>query len=133
MNAIDTNALVRFLVRDDEKQAQAVKRILVEAERQNEKLFIPLSVTLEMVWVLSSVYEYPREAVIRVLETILVTPVFKIEKHERVTHLCRIAGKGDFDLADILIGLTSRDNGCDTTLTFDKKAVRSGLFTAIQF
>ena len=132
MKALDTNVLIRFLVRDDEKQAQAVKKILVEVEKENGELFIPLSVTLEMLWVLSSVYEYPQEDIIRALETLLVTPVFKIEKHERISHLCRIAGKGDYDLADILIGLTSRDNGCDTTLTFDKKAVRSGLFTLIQ-
>jgi predicted nucleic-acid-binding protein len=132
MKALDTNALVRFLVRDDEKQAQAVKKILLDAENKGTALFIPLAVTLEMVWVLSSVYEYSREEIIRALENFLVLPVFHIEEHERVATLCRIAGKQESDPADLLIGLTSHDKGCETTLTFDKKAARSDLFTLIQ-
>ncbi len=32
---------------------------------------------------------------------------------------------------DILMGLTSRDKGCETTLTFDKKAARLEPFTLI--
>jgi predicted nucleic-acid-binding protein len=132
MMALDTNALVRFLVRDDEKQALAVKNILLDAENKGDNFFIPLPVTLEMIWVLSSVYEYSREEIIRALENLLIASVFLVEEHERVASLCRIAKKNDFDPADILIGLTSRDNGCESTLTFDKKAARSGLFTLIQ-
>ena len=131
MKALDTNALVRFLVRDDEKQAQAVKKILLDAETKGTLLFIPLSVTLEMVWVLSSVYEYSREEIIRALENLLILSVFQVEEHERVATLCRIAVKQDSDLADLLIGLTARDRGCETTLTFDKKAAQSDFFTLI--
>jgi predicted nucleic-acid-binding protein len=47
------------------------------------------------------------------------------EEHER------IAAKKDIDPADLLTGLTCRDKGCDTTLTFDKKAAQSELFTLI--
>jgi predicted nucleic-acid-binding protein len=132
MRALDTNALVRFLVRDDEKQAQAVKKILLDAEKKGAALFIPLAVTLELIWVLSSVYERTREEIVRVLENVLILSVFQVEEHERVATLCRIAPKHDSDLADLLIGLTSRDKGCETTLTFDKKAARSGLFTLVQ-
>ena len=31
-------------------------------------------------------------------------------------------------LADIFIGLCARETGCETTLTFDEKASKSGLF-----
>lgn len=132
MRALDTNALVRFLVRDDEKQAQAVKKILLDAENKDAAVFIPLAVTLELIWVLSSVYERTQEEIVRALENMLILSVFQVEEHERVATLCRIAPKHDCDLADLLIGLTSRDKGCETTLTFDKKAARSGLFTLVQ-
>jgi predicted nucleic-acid-binding protein len=63
---------------------------------------------------------------------LLVTSVLRIEEHERISNLCRIVAKHDFDLDDLLIGLTSRDCGCETTLTFDNKAARSELFALIQ-
>ena len=132
MKALDTNALIRFLVRDDEKQAQAIKKILLDAENKGNALFIPLPVTLETIWVLSAVYDYQKAEIIRALENLLVLSIFQIEEHERVADLCRIAVKQDLDLADLLIGLTSRDKGCETTLTFDKKAAKSDLFTIIQ-
>jgi predicted nucleic-acid-binding protein len=132
MRALDTNALVRFLVRDDEKQAQAVKKILLDAEIKGETLFIPYAVLLEMIWVLSSVYDYSKKEIVGALENLLIVAVFQIEEHERVANVCRIALKQDIDLADLLIGVTSRDHGCVTTLTFDKKAARSELFTLIQ-
>ena len=36
MRALDTSAIVRFLVRDDEKQAQAIRRILLETEKKGD-------------------------------------------------------------------------------------------------
>ena len=132
MKALDTNALVRFFVRDDEKQAQAVKKMLLEAKSKGTLLFISIPVILELMWVLSSFYEYSRDEILIALENLLILSVFKVEEHERIATLCEIAVKSSEDLADILIGLTAHDNDCDTTLTFDKKAARSDLFTLIQ-
>lgn len=131
MNGLDTNAVVRFLVRDDEKQAQAVRSLLIRAEKKGDVLFVPLAVTLETIWVLSSAYGYAKEQIVEALEALLVLPVLSVEEHERIAQLCRIAGEQDAGLGDLLIGLTSRDNGCDTTLTFDRKAARSELFSLI--
>jgi predicted nucleic-acid-binding protein len=132
MKALDTNALVRFLVRDDEDQAQAVRRIILDAEKKNDILFIPLAVMLETMWVLSSAYAYSREQIVQTLENLLLVSVLDVEEREKIRELCSIASKTDADLADLLIGLTSRDHGCETTLTFDKRAARSGLFTLIK-
>jgi predicted nucleic-acid-binding protein len=132
VKALDTNALVRFFVRDDEKQAQAVKKMLLEAKSKGTLLFISIPVILELMWVLSSFYEYSRDEILIALENLLILSVFKVEEHERIATLCEIAVKSSEDLADILIGLTAHDNDCDTTLTFDKKAARSDLFTLIQ-
>ena len=46
MIALDTNVIVRFLVRDDEKQAQVVYARLKQAEQAREILLIPLLVVL---------------------------------------------------------------------------------------
>ena len=56
MIALDTNVIIRFLVRDDEKQAKTVYARLKKAEATRERLFIPLLVLLETIWVLDSAY-----------------------------------------------------------------------------
>ncbi len=68
MKGLDTNSLVRFLVRDDEKQAQGVRKVLLDAEKKGAILFVPIASTLETIWVLSSVYEYSREEIVQALE-----------------------------------------------------------------
>jgi predicted nucleic-acid-binding protein len=131
MKALDTNALVRFLVRDDEQQALAVKKILLDAEKKGDFLFIPFAVTLETIWVLSSVYDYSKKEIIQVFESLLLLPILMFDEYDSIADLCRIALKSDSDPDDLLIGLTARNKGCAITLTFDKKAAQSELFTLI--
>ena len=131
MKALDTNAIVRFLVKDDEKQAHAIHRILLDVEKKGEAVFIPAPVILETIWALSSVYKHSRNDIVRALDLLLALPILEIEGRDRIAVLCRIANKSDVDLADLFIGLTSQDHGCETTLTFDRKASKSDLFTLI--
>jgi predicted nucleic-acid-binding protein len=49
MKALDTNVLIRFLVKDEKKQAEIVYRIFKQAESEKEILFVPLLVVLETV------------------------------------------------------------------------------------
>jgi len=132
MKGLDTIVIVRFLVNDDAAQAAAARKLLLDAEKKGEGVFMPLSVTLETIWVLDSVYGYSRQDIILALENLLVLSVLEMEAHERIASLCRLAAVNDSDLADLLIGLTARDNGCETTLTFDKKTARSDLFMLIR-
>jgi len=60
MKALDTNVLIRFLVADDEKQANQVRLLFKQAESDQQKLYVPILVVLEMLWVLESVYKISR-------------------------------------------------------------------------
>jgi predicted nucleic-acid-binding protein len=131
VKALDTNALVRFLLRDDPKQSETVRDILAHAQRTGEALLVPLPVVFELLWVLSSVYHFERETIIRSLEALLTMPVLKFHRHELVTELCRRGRTSATDLDDLLIGLNADALGCETVLTFDKGAARSDLFTLI--
>ena len=131
MKALDTNVIIRFLVRDDEDQAQAVRTLFIEAEKKKETFFVPVSVTLEVIWVLSSAYGYSKDEIVTALGGLLVLPAIILEEYDRIARLCRFASRHNNGLADILIGLSALDNGCSTTLTFDKKAARSDFFTLI--
>ena len=79
MKALDTKVIVRFLVRDDGKQAEIVYRLFKRAESTNETFFVPLLVVLETIWVLESVYEVPREEIRASLQDLLLVPVLKFE------------------------------------------------------
>ncbi|MEO1003764.1 MAG: PIN domain-containing protein [Cyanobacteria bacterium J06638_7] len=56
----DTNVLVRLLVNDDPVQAEQAA-VLIDA---SAACFVPITVALELEWVLRGAYRLPREAVI---------------------------------------------------------------------
>jgi len=68
MIAVDTNIIIRFLVRDDEMQALAVYKRFSQAEKNGKVLFVPLVVVLETIWVLESAYQKPRLQIIESFE-----------------------------------------------------------------
>ena len=54
MAAIDTNVLVRFLIQDDEQQGHLARKLIQHVLARGETLFIPVTVLLELEWVLRS-------------------------------------------------------------------------------
>jgi predicted nucleic-acid-binding protein len=132
VKALDTNAIVRYLVRDDETQAQAVRRALLSAEEKQTPLFIPTVVILEVIWVLASSYGFSRDSVTKALESLLALPAVHVEDGDAVAEVCRLAHNAAGELPDLLIGICARRRGCDGVLTFDKRAARTGLFELIR-
>lgn len=132
MIALDTNIIVRFLVRDDEDQAQAVYRRFKQAEQERERLFVPLVVVLEVVWVLESAYKQLRPDILDSLSRMRYMPIFNFEQGRVVDQLL-LAGRDEaYELSDLLIGLVSEHAGCETVLTFDKRVSRLPAFNLLQ-
>ena len=65
MKALDTNVLARWVLRDDHAQAVAADAIL------RDPCHVPLSVMLELGWVLGKSLRLPRKVVAAMLERIL--------------------------------------------------------------
>lgn len=128
MKALDTNVLVRFLVRDDKKQAEIVYRLFKRAESKNEPFFVPLLVVLETIWVLESVYEIPREEIRASLQKLLLMPILIFEAQSALQRTLSSAQTNKIDLADLLIAHSAKFSNCDGVLTFDKKASKFALF-----
>ena len=132
MKGIDTNILVRFLVGDDEQQARKVYTIFKDAERNKEELFVPLPVVLELMWVLESVYVIERGSVIAALRELLLMPILKFEHLAAVQQCLQAAQGSSFDLSDLLIAHVAQEQGCETVLTFDRKAAKYVLFESAE-
>ena len=128
MKALDTNVIVRFLVRDDKKQAEIVYRLFKRAESTNEPFFVPLLVVLETIWVLESVYEIPREEIRASLQELLLMPILIFEAQSVLQRTLSAAQINKTDLADLLIAHSAKFSNCDGVLTFDKKASNFTLF-----
>ena len=128
MKALDTNVIVRFLVADDAGQAGRVRKLFQDAEDRRETLFVSLVVMLETIWVLGAVYGISRAAILDAAEKLTGLPFLRFEFAERINRWISAGRQSNLDLADLIIGLTARDNGCSVTVTLDRKSVRSELF-----
>lgn len=131
MKAVDTNVLVRFLIPDDEIQTQKVTEILSEAEATKQPLFVSQTVVLELVWVLKSAYEVPRQDILTSINELLSMSALEFQGQQVVRDFVTASLDNTYDLSDLLISQVAKGQGCDTTLTFDKKASKSPLFTRL--
>lgn len=132
MKACDTNILVRFLVKDDEFQAASVCQAFKSAESAGEVLFAPLLVLLETIWVLESVYDISRSEILDAFDELLLLPVLHFEHPSTVREFVMAARKNTLDLSDVLIAYAAKRAGCDSVITFDKKAAKSELFELLK-
>ena len=64
MIGLDTNVLVRFLVRDDEMQFARARRLLQRETGKGEPVLINLLVLLETEWVLRSRYALSKSEIV---------------------------------------------------------------------
>lgn len=128
MKGIDTNILIRFLTGDDEQQAKKVYKIFKSAETAKEEFFVPLLVVLELIWVLDAVYEISREEILNSISDLLLMPILRFENRSTIQQFIYSCRGTKYDLSDILIAHSAKSKGCDTIITFDKKASRFSLF-----
>ena len=128
MKALDTNVLVRFLVRDDKRQAETIYRVFKKAESDREVFFVPLLVVLETVWVLESVYKSPRQEILDSVNELILMPILKFETQSAILNFIYSARETKMDLSDLLIAHSAKFSGCECVLTFDKRASNFRLF-----
>ena len=132
MIALDTNILVRFLVRDDKNQAQLVYARFKQAEEKGERFLIPLLVVLETLWVLDSVYDPGRSNILSAIEDLMHMPILEFEADDIVTGFMTQGRESKIDLSDLLIACSAQSAGSDSLLTFDKKASRYPFFQLLK-
>ena len=120
MFALDTNVLVRLVVRDDPDQLARVEALLEAAAAAGEPPVVTDVVLCEAVWVLRSVYRLSRDQLVGVVDTLLrATHLSFPTRAELRTALGAYAtGRGDF--ADYVIRERALAAGCTAVVTFDR-------------
>ncbi len=123
MIGVDTNVLVRYLTRDEARQAKLASDFL-ELECSPEiPGFLNDIVLCELVWVLEDVYGYERTQLAPVLEQLVRTVQLRVADTGRTWRAIEAYRKGH-DFADALIAELNSQAGCTETVTFDKRAGR---------
>ena len=98
MPALDTNILVRLLVGDDARQLARVRTLIESTADRDESLFVPLTVTLELEWVLRARYGFARDSILMTFVGLLETRELKFQDEasvERAIYFYR-STKADF-------------------------------------
>jgi predicted nucleic-acid-binding protein len=84
MAALDTNVLVRFLVQDDTKQGLLARDLIRSTLEKGESLYVPVTVMLELEWVLRSNFGFEKAQIILTLTSLLATAELSFESETSV-------------------------------------------------
>lgn len=121
---IDTNVIVRLLTRDDQKQFDAAVA-LFKASNADAPLFVNPIVVAETVWVLERVYKSDRAMVRKQVSGLLDTVEIRVPEALRMDNWIDWLASPYPDFSDVIISELNRANGCEKTMTFDRKAANS--------
>lgn len=131
MLGIDTNVLVRFLVRDDEAQFEKARKLIRREIAAGRRVFVNQLVLMETEWVLRSRYAVPKNQIIEAVSGLLNATDIQFEDEPAIEEALFTWKDSIADFADCLIGAKNRRMGCRATATFDAKASRlPGFITA---
>ncbi|GAA4339933.1 PIN domain-containing protein [Variovorax defluvii] len=122
MAALDTNVLVRYLVQDDERQLAAASRLIRRCVETNEAMFVPISVSLELEWVLRSNFKFSKTEVIETLSVLLAADELVFESEGAVELALRWYAHGTADYSDCMHAALAALAGHQPLWTFDRSA-----------
>jgi len=115
--AVDTNVLVRAVVRDHRAQAEIAAKWL----RNSSLLAVALPALCELVWVLRRVYGFKAEEVADTIRSLTTADNVEMNRPAVEAGLAMLDAGGDF--ADGVIAYEGRWLGAETFVSFDRKAV----------
>jgi len=130
MLGVDTNVLVRFLVRDDETQFEKARKLITREVAAGRRVFISHLVLLETEWVLRSRYGLPKSQIVATFSGLLDTTDVRFEDEPAIEEALFTWKDATADFADCLIGAKNRRLGCRATATFDAQAAKLPGFVA---
>jgi predicted nucleic-acid-binding protein len=114
---VDTNVLVRAVMRDDAAQARAAAKVLTTAE----VIAIALPCLCEFVWVLRKVYGLPTEDIAAAIRALIAVANVQVNRPAVEAGLSMLEDDGDF--ADGVIAHEGVWLGGETFVSLDKRAV----------
>ena len=132
MVGLDTNLLIRYLVRDDASQFNRAKAEFEAARHRDERFLINAIVLSEVVWVLRSVYDLSQSEIASALEQILATEQFVVEWGDEARQALRDCQTTKASFTDAFIGRINSSLSAAPTMTFDRDLAPLATFRVLQ-
>lgn len=129
MRGLDTNILVRVIMRDDAAQTARADALIDELGPGEG--FVSLLVLVELHWTLMRAYGLRRDQTSMAVSTLLSAAEVRVEDPDLVRKALRLAHAGA-DFADAAIAASATAAGCTATMTFDRGAARSAGMTLLR-
>lgn len=122
MAALDTNVLVRYLIQDDARQGFQARELVNGALARGESLFIPITVLLELEWVLRANFEFAKDQIILVVSSLLAAKELAFESEAAAEVALELFRQNKADFADCIHIALTHAAGESPLWTFDKAA-----------
>lgn len=124
MPALDTNVLVRYVVQDDSTQLAAARRLIERCLVEGTSIFVPVTVVLELEWVLRASFGYAKDDVLLVLSNLFSAAELTFESERALEVALQLYREGSADFADCLNVALAAQAGEQPLWTFDKGAAK---------
>jgi predicted nucleic-acid-binding protein len=124
MPALDTNVLVRYVVEDNAAQLAAAKRLISRCVTEGVTLFIPVTVVLELEWVLRSNFGFAKDEVMLALSSLFSAAELTFESERALEVALQLFRESSADFADCVHIALSAQAGEQPLWTFDKGAAK---------
>jgi len=129
---IDTNIFIRFLTDDVPEKADACEEIFKKTIEKQETLFTTDLVIAEIVWVLESFYELPKEEVQGKVEKNLNTPNLICPHKDLILNALMIYSKKNIDYIDAVNALILKERGIEELYSYDEHFDRIDWLTRLE-
>jgi predicted nucleic-acid-binding protein len=124
MAALDTNVLVRFLVEDDVVQLALAKRLIRRCIREGQTLYVSVSVSLELEWVLRSNFGFAKDEVVLALAHLLSAAELSFESEGALELALLLYKENSANYSDCVHVALAAHAGEQPMWTFDRAAAK---------
>lgn len=117
---VDTNILLRFLLRDIEEQYQIAKKLFLKSRTKKIKLIIPQIVIFEIFFNLQKYYQLDKDFIVEKVKNLLTADFLEIQDKDIFKLAIRIFGNYNLDFVDCFLIAKAQISGAKI-ISFDNK------------
>lgn len=120
MKFLDANIILRYLTNDIPAESLKCERLLKDAAKNKEALFTNIMVVAEVIWVLFSMYRFPKNKVIAGVMKIFNSPNIHLDDKELLFSALYIFENNNIDFIDAYNVAVMEYKGIETIYSYDK-------------
>ena len=118
---LDTNVILRFLLKDDPQLFQAVEPLFLQAEQGDLEIYIHPIIIAELIWTLESYYEYSKEKIAEVMIQLVEAKGVVVPDKEVIVGTLQNYKEKNVDFIDAYLVQYANKKGPLAVYTLDKK------------